>query len=152
MNCFSLCPRFFLTNAPCMLFCKALEQNEEWNIFLRCLSKSLSLVLKYALNLFSSYLGIYHPTTECFQMCQRCLKWFSLRFRSLFALFGAGQKTTYPFGCVKGTLDNVCKVLVRFSVSSETVSTPMAPDEISRTWNSRIFIRSIEILEYVLSL
>ena len=26
-----------------------------------------------------------HPTTECFQIRQKCIKWFSLRFRSLFS-------------------------------------------------------------------
>ena len=25
-----------------------------------------------------------HPTTECFQIRQKCIKWFSLCFRSLF--------------------------------------------------------------------
>ena len=34
------------------------------------------------------------------------------------------KKTTYLFGCLRGALDNVCKVLAGFSVSSETVSYP----------------------------
>ena len=108
--------------------------------------------MKIRFESFSSYLGIYHPTTECFQMRQRCLKRFSFRFRSLFGLFEAGRKATYLFGCVRGTLDNVCKVLAGFSVSSQNVSTLMGPDEISRTWNGRVFIRSIGNLGYVLSL
>ena len=28
--------------------------------------------------------GLGHPTTECFQIRQKCLRWFSLCFRSLF--------------------------------------------------------------------
>ena len=125
MNCFSPCPRFFAKNAPFMLFCKALEQNEEWNISLRW----FSLVWEYALILFSSFLGIYqgHQTTECFRMRQRCLKWFSFCFRSLFGLFGAGQKTTYLFGCLRGTLDNVCKVLQGFPSHLKLLATLIGP-------------------------
>ena len=92
------------------------------------------------------------PNDRMFSNASEVSKMISLRFRSLFGLFEAGRKATYLFGCVRGTLDNVCKVLAGFSVSSQNVSTPMGPDEISRTWNSRVFIRSIGNLGYVLSL
>ena len=58
------------------------------------------------------------PTTECFQIHQKCLRWFSLCFRGLRGQFGVAceekrmfsqakfgvvaLKTIYLFGCLRG--------------------------------------------------
>ena len=61
------------------------------------------------------------PTTECFQIHQKCLRWF---FPCLsLGYFGAALKTIYLFGCLGGTLV-VSKVLGGFFASSETVGYP----------------------------
>ena len=64
-----------------------------------------------------------HPTTECFQIRQKCFRWISLCFRSLFGSFRVALKTFYLFGCLRGTLV-VTNVLGGFFVSSESVSYP----------------------------
>ena len=61
------------------------------------------------------------PTTKCFQVRQKCVRWFSLY---LFGQFGVALKTIYRFGCLRGTLF-VSKILGGSSfVSSESVSYP----------------------------
>ena len=61
------------------------------------------------------------PTTKCFQVRQKCVRWFSLY---LFGQFGVARKTIYLFGCLRGTLF-LTKVLGGYSfVSSESVSHP----------------------------
>ena len=64
-----------------------------------------------------------YPTSQCFKIRQKCLRWFSLCFRSLFGQFGVALKTIYLFGCLRGTLV-LTKVLDGFFVSSESVSYP----------------------------
>ena len=66
-------------------------------------------------------MGTQRP--KCFQIRQKCLRWFSLCFRSLFGYFGVARKTFYLFGCLRGTLV-VTKVLGGFFVASESVSYP----------------------------
>ena len=51
-----------------------------------------------------------HPTTECFQIREKYLRWFSLRFRGLFGQFGVALKAVHLFGYLGGTL-NVTKIL-----------------------------------------
>ena len=64
-----------------------------------------------------------YPSSECFKIRQKCLRWFSLCFRGLFGQFGVALKAIYLFGCLRGTLV-VTKVLGGFFVSSESVSYP----------------------------
>ena len=64
-----------------------------------------------------------YPTSQCFKIRQKCLRWFSLCYRSLFGQFGVALKTIYLFGCRRGTLV-LTKVLGGFFVSSESVSYP----------------------------
>ena len=61
------------------------------------------------------------PTTKCFQVRRKCVRWFSLY---PFGQFGVALRTIYLFGCLKGTLF-VSKVLGGSSfVSFESVSYP----------------------------
>ena len=62
-----------------------------------------------------------YPTAECFQIGQKCLKYFSPGFRSMFGYFGIALKTFCLFGCLRGTLV-VTRVFGGFFVSSECVS------------------------------
>ena len=84
------------------------------------------------------------PTTECFQIHQKCLRWFSLCFRGLCDQFGVAcegkrmfsqakfgtvaLKTIYLFGCLRRTLV-VTKVLAGFFFSSESVSYPRGRED-----------------------
>ena len=84
------------------------------------------------------------PTTECFQIHQKCLRWFSLCFRGLCGQFGVAceekrmfsqakfgavaPKTIHLFGCLRGTLV-VTKVLAGFFFSSESVSYPRGRED-----------------------
>ena len=72
---------------------------------------------------FSKIIKQVHPTTECFQIHQKHLRWVSLCFSGLFGQFGVALKTIYLFGCLRGTLV-VTKVLAGFLVSSESVNYP----------------------------
>ena len=36
-----------------------------------------------------------YPTTECFQICQKCLKWFSVCVRSLFDYLELPEKLLF---------------------------------------------------------
>ena len=53
-----------------------------------------------------------HPMMECVQMCQKCLRWFSLS--TLKAII-------YLFACLRGMFI-IPRVLGSFFVSSETVT------------------------------
>ena len=59
------------------------------------------------------------PTTQCFHIRQKCLKWFFLCFSDLFGSFGATLKTIYLFGCLYETMV-VSKVLGPFYVLFKT--------------------------------
>ena len=63
-------------------------------------------------------MGQGHPTTECFQIRQKCLRQmvFSLLQKPVWLIW---SWTIYLFGCLRGTLV-VTKVFGRFFVSSET--------------------------------
>ena len=98
------------------------------------------LLFKKALWLLSSLRKtVRHPTTECFQILQKCLKWFSLCFGSLWLIWSCPN---YLFGCLRGTLA-VTKVLGAFSSHPKVLATLMGPVESLRTWSSLAFIRKL---------
>ena len=84
------------------------------------------------------------PTTECFQIHQKCLRWFSLCFRGLRGQFGVAceekrmfsqakfgvvaLKTIYLSDVLGETLV-VTKVLAGFFFSSESVSYPRGRED-----------------------
>ena len=62
-----------------------------------CLSLSLLLSFLRKLSDFSHLRKtVGHSTTECFQILQKCLKWFSLCFRSLWLILAGPKRFLTP--------------------------------------------------------
>ena len=64
------------------VICAVTQREDEWGVALRDNTKNGCEAADY-------------PTPECFQICQKCLKWFSLCVRSLFDYLELPEKLLF---------------------------------------------------------